>query len=241
MTRRIAPGAQEAIATAKFIRISPTKARQVVDLIRGRHVEDARRVLQYTQRGACAPVRKVLESAIANAEHNRELPADELIVARAWVDEGPTLRRFRPRALGRATRIRKRTCHVSVVVGRMSEMLAQQGDTYSGRKSSERRGSGAKQEEQGKRPLDQGDEAAKPEDASLTDSPAEGPRAKSTAKTTATKSTAKTTATKSTAKTTATKSTAKTTAAKKSTGKPAAGKTTDRKSSEDVETRKEES
>ena len=119
--RRIAPDAQEAIATARFIRMSPTKARQVVDLIRGRHVEDARRVLRYTSRAASTPVGKVLESAVANAEHNRGLPADELIVARAWVDEGPTLRRYRPRALGRATRIRKRTCHISIVVGRIDD------------------------------------------------------------------------------------------------------------------------
>ena len=123
MARKIAPTAQEAIATAKFIRMSPTKARQVIDLIRGRHVDDARRVLQFTQRGASLPVAKVLESAIANAENNRGLPGDELVVVRAWADEGPTLRRFRPRAQGRATRIRKRTCHISVVVGRHEETL----------------------------------------------------------------------------------------------------------------------
>ena len=124
MATRIAPDAQEALATARFIRISPTKARQVVDLIRGRRVDDARRVLRFTQRGPSPTVSKVLESAIANAEHNRELPADELVVTRAWVDEGPTLRRYRPRALGRATRIRKRTCHISVVVGRGPDVLA---------------------------------------------------------------------------------------------------------------------
>ena len=117
------PHAQEAIATAKYIRMSPTKARQVVDLIRGRQVDEARRVLQFTPRSASLPVGKVLESAIANAEHNRGLPADELVVVRAWADEGPTLRRFRPRAMGRATRIRKRTCHISVVVGRPVEDL----------------------------------------------------------------------------------------------------------------------
>jgi len=121
MARQIAPDAQEAIATAKFIRMSPTKVRQVVDLIRGRHVDDARRVLRFTRRAASAPVLKVLDSAVANAEHNRGLPGDELMIVRTWVDEGPTLRRFRPRALGRATRIRKRTCHVSVVVGRPPE------------------------------------------------------------------------------------------------------------------------
>ncbi|MEA2434255.1 MAG: large subunit ribosomal protein [Actinomycetota bacterium] len=98
--------------------MSPTKARQVIDLIRGRHVEDARRVLRFTPRGASPVVGKVLESAIANAENNRGLPADELIVVRAWADEGPTLKRFRPRAQGRATRIRKRTCHIAIVVGR---------------------------------------------------------------------------------------------------------------------------
>jgi large subunit ribosomal protein L22 len=124
MARRIAPDAQEAIAVAKFIRMSPTKARQVADLIRGRHVDDARRVLAFTQRGASTPVRKVLDSAVANAEHNGGLSADELFVVRTWVDEGPTLRRFRPRAYGRATRIRKRTCHISVVVGRPEEAPA---------------------------------------------------------------------------------------------------------------------
>ena len=123
MATRVATDEQAAMATAKFIRMSPTKARAVIDLIRGRHVEDAQRVLRFTQRGASAPVLKVLNSAIANAEHNRNLAADELVVLRAWADEGPTLRRFRPRALGRATRIRKRTCHISVVVGRPDELV----------------------------------------------------------------------------------------------------------------------
>ena len=125
MARKIAPDAQEAIATARYIRISPTKARQVVDLIRGRHVDDARRVLRFNERAASTTVAKVLDSAVANAEHNRGLPADELVVARAWVDEGPTLRRFRPRAMGRATRVRKRTCHISVVVGRPEDIVEQ--------------------------------------------------------------------------------------------------------------------
>jgi large subunit ribosomal protein L22 len=93
----------------------------MVDMIRGRHVDDARRVLRFTPSGPSTTVGKVLESAVANAEHNRGLPGDELVVARAWVDEGPTLKRFRPRAQGRATRIRKRTCHISVVVGRAPE------------------------------------------------------------------------------------------------------------------------
>src|ERR687886_1440776 len=98
MVTRVDPEAQEAIAVAKFIRISPSKARQVVDLIRGRHVDDARRVLRFSDRAAAKPIAKVLASAVANAEHNHSLPTDELFVARAWVDEGPTLRRYRPRA-----------------------------------------------------------------------------------------------------------------------------------------------
>jgi large subunit ribosomal protein L22 len=136
----MAAAAEEATAKSSFTRISPTKVRQVVDLIRGHHVEDARRILKFTQRGACAPVAKVLDSAIANAEHNRGLDRDELVVVRAWVDEGPTLRRFRPRALGRATRVRKRTCHVSIVVGRIESPVA----TGPAEQNSNRRRSGSK-------------------------------------------------------------------------------------------------
>ena len=144
MAQTIVEG-QEARASARFIRISPTKVRQVVDLIRDRHVDDARRVLRFSQRAAAAPVAKVLESAIANAEHNFSLPADELVVARAWVDEGPTLRRYRPRALGRATRIRKRTCHISIVVGRSEDLIAaaaQPARGAAGRRSAARGGAG---------------------------------------------------------------------------------------------------
>jgi large subunit ribosomal protein L22 len=107
---------REVRAQARFVRVSPFKARRVIDLIRGLHVEEARRVLQFTPRAAAQPVRKVLDSAVANAEHNFQLPADTLHVAKAYVDEGPTLPRFRPRALGRAYRIRKRTSHITVVV-----------------------------------------------------------------------------------------------------------------------------
>jgi large subunit ribosomal protein L22 len=100
----------------RFIRVTPFKARRVVDLIRGQHVEEARRILLYTPRAAALPVRKVLDSAVANAENNHQLPADTLYVAKAFVDEGPTLKRYRPRALGRAYRIRKRTSHITVIV-----------------------------------------------------------------------------------------------------------------------------
>ncbi len=108
-------------ATAKYLRGSATKARQVLDLIRGQDVQRAEDVLRFTDREMGAVIRKVLASAVANAEHNDSQGRDELYVAACFADEGPTLRRFRPRARGRATRIRKRTCHITIVVARMSE------------------------------------------------------------------------------------------------------------------------
>lgn len=108
----------EARATARYVRISPRKMRRSVELIRGRHVEDARRVLRLTPYAANRTLAKVLESAVANAEQKQAI-VENLVVSRAWVDEGPTLRRWRPRAFGRATRIRKRTSHVTVVVETM--------------------------------------------------------------------------------------------------------------------------
>ena len=112
----------EAKAKARFVRVSPRKARRVVDLIRGKPVGEARRVLQFSNLGAAVPVRKVLDSAIANAEQNPGIVADNLVVARTFVDEGPTLNRWRPRALGRATRIRKRTSHITVIVENVGEV-----------------------------------------------------------------------------------------------------------------------
>src|SRR4029453_17970987 len=106
----------EVKAQARFVRVTPFKARRIVDLIRGLHVEEARRVLQFTPRAAAVPVRKVLESAGANAEQNFHLPPDNLFVERALVDEAPTLKRPRPRALGRAYRVNKRTSHITVIV-----------------------------------------------------------------------------------------------------------------------------
>ncbi|MPZ53981.1 MAG: 50S ribosomal protein L22 [Acidimicrobiia bacterium] len=103
-------------AQARFIRESPSKVRRVLDLVRGRPVTEAQAILGLTPRGAAQPVSKTLNSAIANAEHNHALDADELYVSEAFADEGPTLRRFRPRARGRATRINKRTSHITVVV-----------------------------------------------------------------------------------------------------------------------------
>ena len=111
----------EAKATAKYVRTSPRKMRRTVDLIRGQHVEEARRILRLSTLGASRDVEKLLDSAVANAEQRPGVIAENLLVARAWVDEGPTLRRFRPRAYGRATRVRKRTSHVTVVVETMGD------------------------------------------------------------------------------------------------------------------------
>jgi large subunit ribosomal protein L22 len=113
----------EAKASAKYVRIAPRKLRRSVDLIRGRHVDDARRVLRLTALGPNRTLEKILDSAVANAEQQQAIP-ENLFVARAWVDEGPTLKRFRPRAYGRATQIRKRTSHVTVVVQTLEEVVA---------------------------------------------------------------------------------------------------------------------
>ena len=110
-----------AIATAKTVRIAPRKVRQVVDLIRGKDVAEATTILRFANKGASEPVFKVLKSAIANAEHNYDLDAEDLYVSEAYVNEGPTLKRFRPRARGAASGINKRTSHITVVVSEKEE------------------------------------------------------------------------------------------------------------------------
>jgi len=107
------PGAR---AVARHVRVSPTKARRVVNLVRGMSAKEALTVLQFAPQAASEPVYKVVASAIANAENNERLDSDSLLISEIYVDEGPTLKRFRPRAQGRAFRIRKRTCHITVVV-----------------------------------------------------------------------------------------------------------------------------
>jgi len=111
----------EAKATVKYVRMSPPKARRAIDLIRGRQVEEARRILRFSNLGASRTIEKALDSAVANAEQNPGVIAQNLIVDRAFVDEGPTLKRWRPRAYGRATRIRKRTSHITLVVKSLEE------------------------------------------------------------------------------------------------------------------------
>jgi len=108
-------------ASARYVRTSALKARAVLDLIRGLDVKSADEVLQFTDRHVARDVRKVLASAVANAVNNDDQDAEELYVVACFADEGPTLRRFRPRARGRATRINKRTCHITVIVARMSD------------------------------------------------------------------------------------------------------------------------
>ena len=111
----------EAKATVKYVRISPQKARRAVDLVRGRQVEEARRILRFSPLGASKTIEKALNSAVAKAEQPPGVVAQNLVVDRAWVDEGPTLKRWRPRAYGRATKILKRTSHITLVVRSLGE------------------------------------------------------------------------------------------------------------------------
>jgi large subunit ribosomal protein L22 len=108
-------------ATAKYVRTSASKVRAVLDLVRGLDVKSADQVLQLTERHTAIPVRKLLASAVANAVNNDNQDADELYIIACFADEGPTLKRFKPRARGRASRILKRTCHVTIIVARMSD------------------------------------------------------------------------------------------------------------------------
>ena len=103
-------------ATARFVRVTPMKARRVIDTIRGKSVEDALALLKFAPQAASEPVAKVVASAAANAENNFGLDPRSLVISEAFADEGPTMRRFRPRAQGRAFHVRKRTSHITVVV-----------------------------------------------------------------------------------------------------------------------------
>jgi len=195
----------EARAQARYVRVTPMKARRVIDLIRGMQAGDAQDVLRFAPQAASEPVGKVLASAIANATNNHGMQARDLVIAQAFVDEGPTLKRIRPRAQGRAYRVGKRTSHITVVVSDGVFI------------------------EQDVRPAKA--KAATPPAPKTDEEPAEKSTAKkSTAKkSTAKKSTAKKTSEKSTAKKTTKKSTAKKTTEKKSTEKSAAKKTSAKK------------
>jgi len=123
-------------AQVRYLRMSASKARVVLDLIRGKSVTDANQILHFSERGAAKEIQKVLRSAVANAQHNDEQSADELFVSACFADEGPTLKRFRPRARGRAGRIHKQTCHITLIVSRMDEdVLDRERDKAAGRTS----------------------------------------------------------------------------------------------------------
>ena len=111
-----AVASNSARAQARFVRVTPQKARRVIDLIRGLPASDAQALLRFAPQGASEPIGKVLDSAIANASNNYNLDPRTLVVSEAFVDEGPTMKRFRPRAQGRASQILKRTSHITVVV-----------------------------------------------------------------------------------------------------------------------------
>ena len=113
-TRHLAPN--QALAQVRYLRMTPMKCRRVVDLVRGMNVQEALDQLRFQPQAAAEPVAKVIASAAANAENNKQLDPASLFISSASVDEGPTLKRFRPRAQGRAYRIRKRTSHITIVV-----------------------------------------------------------------------------------------------------------------------------
>ncbi|NMB35438.1 MAG: 50S ribosomal protein L22 [Firmicutes bacterium] len=111
----------EVKAQARFVRIAPRKVRVVMDLIRGKDAGEALSILSFIPKRASGIISKVLRSALANAEHNNEMDGDALYISQAYVDEGPTLKRFRPRAFGRAARIRKRTSHLTIILKEREE------------------------------------------------------------------------------------------------------------------------
>ncbi|MBD3367049.1 MAG: 50S ribosomal protein L22 [Candidatus Eisenbacteria bacterium] len=114
----------EARARKRFVRMAPRKVRQVIDLIRGQNVDESLQTLHYMKRAASAPVEKTLRSAVSNlfqSEEGSHLDTSDLVVKEAYVDEGPTMKRYMPRAMGRATMVRKRTSHITVVVGDRGE------------------------------------------------------------------------------------------------------------------------
>jgi large subunit ribosomal protein L22 len=147
---------QSARALARYVRVSPYKVREVLDLIRGHDAQRAQEILRFSERDAAALVGKVLASAMANAERDpHNLAADELYVSACFADEGPTLKRWRPRARGRATRIRKRTCHVTVIVSRLPDRelqarRAQRAQAVTGRRGRRPGGAAAREADQGR-------------------------------------------------------------------------------------------
>jgi len=139
-----------AFAVARFVRVTPMKARRVVDLVRGMGVDDALATLKFAPQAAAATVHKVVSSAAANAESTEHLSRSDLVVAKAFVDEGPTLKRHRPRAQGRATRIDKRTSHITVVLQPRVEEQPAEADSKTAQKKSAQKKSAQKKSAQKK-------------------------------------------------------------------------------------------
>lgn len=207
----------EARAQARYVRVTPMKARRVIDLIRGMQAGDAQDVLRFAPQAASEPVGKVLASAIANATNNHGMQARDLVIAQAFVDEGPTLKRIRPRAQGRAYRVGKRTSHITVVV---SDGVVIEQDVRPAKAKAATPPEPKTAEEPAKKSTAKKSTAKKTSDTSAA--------TKTTEKSTAKKSTAK----KSTEKSTAKKSTAKKTTTKKSTAKKSTTKKTTAKKEE---------
>ncbi|MGV0604045.1 50S ribosomal protein L22 [Mycolicibacterium sp. XJ1904] len=141
-----------ATAKARFVRVSPTKARRVIDLVRGKSVSEALDILRWAPQAASEPVAKVIASAAANAQNNEGLDPSTLVVATVYADEGPTAKRIRPRAQGRAFRIRKRTSHITVIVeSRVSQEQRGGGQSASAARARRAQGSKAKSAEAAKK------------------------------------------------------------------------------------------
>jgi large subunit ribosomal protein L22 len=220
--------ARETVARLRHLRTSPTKVRPVLQLITGQDVFSARDTLRLSDRAVSHDVAKLLNSAIANAEHNDNIPEDELYVAKAFADEGPTLKRWRPRARGRGTRIRKRTTHLTIVVARLDDERLEE------RRRAEAAGGGRGPRRVGRRrpaaaPVEEHDHDHDHDDE------AEAAPAKKATK--STKKTTKKTAKKATKKATkkaepAKKSTTKKSTTKKSTAKKTAKKATKKPASD---------
>ena len=153
-------------ARATYLRTSAYKAREVLDLIRGKSCGEAQDILAFSERDIARPIAKVLDSAVANAEHNDGLDADELYVSACYADEGPTLKRWRPRARGRATPIRKRTCHVTVIVSRYDPETLEQMQALQSRR-------GVATSEARRRRVARSRAAARPQAAAAADEEAE--------------------------------------------------------------------
>ncbi|RBY76332.1 50S ribosomal protein L22 [Geodermatophilus sp. TF02-6] len=144
MTSQVGQEVPVARATARFVRVTPMKARRVVDLVRYLPADEALALLRFAPQAASEPVAKVVASAVANAEHNLRLDPAALVVSAAYVDEGPTLKRIRPRAQGRAYRINKRTCHITVEVTEVSSGTELAGKSRSARRRTGRSGSASR-------------------------------------------------------------------------------------------------